>query len=196
MAPSKMTETAQRSRRLSADDWAKEALDQIAEAGVASVAVEPLARRLGVTKGSFYWHFTSRDALLQAALERWERDEQMAYGALESIVDAGERLRTLFHLITNHNKTHVIYSELLKAVDHPAVQEVLEHVLERRIGFLFASFRLAGMHQRDALNRARMTYSVYVGFLQLELSKLQNRQPIDGFDGYIEHMMVTLIPKG
>ena len=44
-----MTEGAPRSGRLSAEDWASEALDQIAEQGVASVAVEPLARRLGVT---------------------------------------------------------------------------------------------------------------------------------------------------
>ena len=54
--------------RLSADDWALAALDVIAEQGLAAVAVEPLARRLGVTKGSFYWHFPSREALLVAAL--------------------------------------------------------------------------------------------------------------------------------
>lgn len=190
-----MTESAPRSGRLSAEDWAREALDQISEQGVASVAVEPLARRLGVTKGSFYWHFPSRDALLQAALERWERDEQTAYVALESITDATERLRTLFKLIAHHNKTHIIYSELLKAAGHPAVDAVLGHVLERRTGFLFASFRQAGLSQKDALNRARMTYAMYVGFLQLELPKFQNRQPLDGFDGYIEHMMVTLIPR-
>jgi AcrR family transcriptional regulator len=190
-----MTDPAPRSGRLSADDWAREALEQIADAGVSSVAVEPLARRLGVTKGSFYWHFPSRDALLQAALERWEHDEQTAYGALESITDATERLRALFHLIAHHNKTHVIYSELLKASDYPAVQTVLAHVLERRIGFLFGSFRQAGLSQKDALNRARMTYAVYVGFLQLELPKFQDRQPIEGFEGYIEHMMATLIPK-
>ncbi|WP_256646312.1 TetR/AcrR family transcriptional regulator [Thermomonas paludicola] len=190
-----MTESAPRSGRLSAEDWAREALDQISEQGVASVAVEPLARRLGVTKGSFYWHFPSRDALLQAALERWERDEQTAYVALESISDATERLRTLFKLIAHHNKTHIIYSELLKAAGHPAVDAVLGHVLERRTGFLFASFRQAGLSQKDALNRARMTYAMYVGFLQLELPKFQNRQPLDGFDGYIEHMMVTLIPR-
>ena len=189
------TEAAPRSGRLSADDWAREALEQIADAGVASVAVEPLARRLGVTKGSFYWHFPSRDALLQAALERWEHDEQAAYGALESIADPTERLRALFHLIAHHNKTHVIYSELLKSVDHPAVQAVLDHVLERRVGFLFGSFRQAGLSQKDALHRARMTYAVYVGFLQLELPKFQARQPIEGFEGYIEHMMATLIPK-
>jgi len=75
------------------------------------------------------------------------------------------------------------------------VQAVLAHVLDRRIGFLFASFRQAGLSQKDALNRARMTYAVYVGFLQLELPKFQARQPIEGLDGYIEHMMATLIPK-
>ena len=64
--------SAERISRLTADDWAQAALDLIAEQGVAAVAVEPLARRLRVTKGSFYWHFPSRDALLQAALERWE----------------------------------------------------------------------------------------------------------------------------
>ena len=42
-----------RTGRLSAEDWAQAALDMIAEQGVAAVAVEPLARRLGVTKGSF-----------------------------------------------------------------------------------------------------------------------------------------------
>ncbi|MDE2407534.1 MAG: TetR/AcrR family transcriptional regulator [Xanthomonadaceae bacterium] len=189
-----MTETALRSKRLSADDWTREALAQMAEQGVAAVAVEPIARRLNVTKGSFYWHFPSRDALLQAALERWERDEQAAYGALESINDAGKRLRALFQLITQHNKTHIIYSELLKAREHPSVQAVLEHVLERRIGFLFASFRQAGLNQKDALHRARMTYAVYVGFLQLEQPNFRSREPIEGADAYINHMMATLIP--
>ena len=76
----------ERTGRLSADDWANAALDLIAEQGVASVAVEPLARRLGVTKGSFYWHFPSREALLVAALERWEKMEQdLLFGELEPI---------------------------------------------------------------------------------------------------------------
>ena len=43
----------ERPTRLSAEDWALAALDVIAEQGLAAVAVEPLARRLGVTKGSF-----------------------------------------------------------------------------------------------------------------------------------------------
>src|SRR3546814_3926398 len=63
--PSTDAPRAERSGRLSADDWAQAALEQIAEQGVLAVAVEPLARRLGVTKGSFYWHFPSREALLE-----------------------------------------------------------------------------------------------------------------------------------
>src|SRR5690606_41191321 len=74
----------ERPARLRAEDWAVAALDVIAEQGLAAVAVEPLARRLGVTKGSFYWHFPSREALLVAALERWEAMEQeTVFGQLE-----------------------------------------------------------------------------------------------------------------
>ena len=54
------------------EDWAAAALAAIADGGLAAVAVEPLAARLGTTKGSFYWHFANRDALLAAALALWE----------------------------------------------------------------------------------------------------------------------------
>ena len=47
-------------KTLTAEDWARAALEAIAEDGVTAVAVEPLARSLGVTKGSFYWHFANR----------------------------------------------------------------------------------------------------------------------------------------
>lgn len=186
---------SERSGRLSADDWAQAALDLIAEQGVAAVAVEPLARRLGVTKGSFYWHFPSRDALLVAALERWEKvEEEQVFGKLEAIPDPRERLRALFALVANEYKSHIIYSELLKALDHPAVQPVIGRVSQRRLEHLAASFRQAGMSRQDALNRARLTYSAYVGFLQLNLQLHQARLDHDEFDRYVEHVMATLIP--
>ena len=49
---------------LTATDWERAALELIAERGVQALAIEPLARRMGITKGSFYWHFASREALL------------------------------------------------------------------------------------------------------------------------------------
>ena len=193
-----MTETAriERTGRLCADDWAQAALDLIAEQGVAAVAVEPLARRLGVTKGSFYWHFPSRDALLQAALERWEKVEQeTVFGSLEAVPDPRERLRALFHLVAHEATSHVIYSELLKALDHPAVAPVINRVSQRRFDYLAASFRQAGLARGDAQHRARLAYAAYVGFLQLSLQLHQPRLPHDEFEAYVEHVMATLIPS-
>jgi AcrR family transcriptional regulator len=192
-----MTDAAartERTARLSAEDWAQAALDQIAEQGVASVAVEPLARRLGVTKGSFYWHFPSREALLVAALERWEKVEQEVFGSLEPIPDPRERLRALFRLVAHEAKSHIIYSELLKALDHPAVQPVIVRVSGRRLDYLTASFRQAGLSRTDAQHRARLLYAAYVGFLQLNLQLHQMRMQHEEFEAYVEHMMATLIP--
>jgi len=181
--------------RLSARGWAEAALDLIAEQGVSAVAVEPLARRLGVTKGSFYWHFPSRDALLVAALELWERmEEETVFGQLEVVADPRARLRALFSMVAREYKTHIIYSELLKALDHPAVQPVIGRVSERRLDYLTASFRQAGLGRDDAHNRARLAYSAYVGFLQLNLQLKQTRMQHEEFDAYVEHMMATLIP--
>ena len=63
---------------LSREAWVKAASILIAQEGVPAVAVEPLAVALGVTKGSFYWHFHNRDELIQAALEAWEQDQSVA----------------------------------------------------------------------------------------------------------------------
>jgi AcrR family transcriptional regulator len=181
--------------RLSADDWAEAALDLIAEQGVAAVAVEPLARRLGVTKGSFYWHFPSRDALLQAALERWESFEQeQVFGRLEAMPDPRERLGALFQLVAHEFKSHVVYSALLKALDHPVVQPVIDRVSQRRLDYLAASFRQAGLDSTEARHRARLTYAAYVGFLQLNLQLHQARMPQEEFEDYVAHLTKTLVP--
>ncbi|KFN50947.1 TetR/AcrR family transcriptional regulator [Arenimonas composti] len=185
----------ERPARLSAEDWALAALDVIAEQGLAAVAVEPLARRLGVTKGSFYWHFPSREALLVAALERWEAIEQeTVFGKLEAISDPRSRLRALFQLVAHELKPHIIYSELLKALDHPVVQPVLHRVSQQRMDYLAASFRQSGLPRIDAQNRARLTYAAYVGFLQLSLQLGQPRLHQEEFETYVDHVMATLIP--
>jgi AcrR family transcriptional regulator len=186
----------ERGPRLSADDWARAALDLIAEEGVAAVAVEPLARRLGVTKGSFYWHFPSREALLKAALERWEQIElEEVFARIEAIAEPRERMRELFRRTAHEVKSHVIYSELLKALDHPVVQPVMQRVSKRRLDYLMLAFRQLGLGRAEAQNRARLTYAAYVGFLQLSLQLGQPRLHHDEFDAYVDHVMVTLIPS-
>lgn len=59
-------------------DWERATLEAIADGGLGAVHIDELATRLGVTKGSFYWHYGSRDELIDATLTRW-RDEALGY---------------------------------------------------------------------------------------------------------------------
>ncbi|HZP65275.1 MAG TPA: TetR/AcrR family transcriptional regulator [Rudaea sp.] len=181
--------------RLSAADWEQGALDLIATQGVAALAVEALARQLGVTKGSFYWHFPTRDALLGAALARWEnQDTEALFRQVEPISDPRERLRELFRRTGREAKSHVIYSALLRALDQPIVQPVMERVSRRRMEFLTRGYRELGMGKREAAQRARLAYAAYVGFLQLTLQLGMPRLDHAEFEDYVEHVIATLIP--
>jgi AcrR family transcriptional regulator len=64
-----------RSTSLHPSDWLAAAFSRLADQGVESVRVEVLARDLGVSKGSFYWHFRDRGDLLDRMLSHWESDE-------------------------------------------------------------------------------------------------------------------------
>ena len=55
--------------KLSQQDWIVRGLDTLRAQGISGVRVEPMARELGVTKGSFYWHFKDHDDFLQQLLE-------------------------------------------------------------------------------------------------------------------------------
>lgn len=181
--------------RLSAEDWEEAALKLIAEQGVNAVAVEALARQLGVTKGSFYWHFRTREALVQAALERWELyGEREVISQIEAIPDPRVRLPELFRRVAHELEPHRVYAALLKALDHPQVVPVMARVSQRRMEFLNTAYREAGLAPGEAINRARLTYAAYVGFLQLNFTLGLPRISHEEFDAYVEHMIATLIP--
>ncbi len=181
--------------RLSAEDWEVAALEMIAEQGVGALAVEALARQLSVTKGSFYWHFRTREALLNAALERWEQfGEREIIGQIEQIPDPRQRLPELFRRVAHELQPHRVYAALLKALDHPQVVPVMARVSQRRMEFLTTVYREAGLPPEQALNRARLTYAAYVGFLQLNFTLGLPRLGHDEFDAYVEHMIATLTP--
>ena len=97
-------------------------------------------------------------------------------------------------LVAHEANSHIVYSELLKALDHPVVRPVIERVSSRRLEYLTASFRQAGLGRGDAQHRARLAYAAYIGFLQLNLQLQHPRLQHDEFEAYVGHMMATLIP--
>jgi AcrR family transcriptional regulator len=72
---------ALKSSPLQPDDWIRAAFARLSTEGIESVRIELLARDLGVSKGSFYWHFQDREELLAKMLDRWESDEIEWLGA-------------------------------------------------------------------------------------------------------------------
>ena len=119
-------------KTLTASDWEQAALELVAEKGVTALAIEPLAKRMGVTKGSFYWHFGSRDELLERALRRWEEhDRRNLNRSLGEIDDPRERLVSFFRRVGKERLTHEVYNELCSASGHRQVEPVLEREFEQ-----------------------------------------------------------------
>jgi AcrR family transcriptional regulator len=61
-------------RGISKAEWLEAGLQSLSEEGVAGVAVEKLAKSLGIAKAGFYWHFKNRDDLLRQLLDYWTHE--------------------------------------------------------------------------------------------------------------------------
>jgi AcrR family transcriptional regulator len=137
--------------------------------GPAGVAVQPLARRIGATKGSFYWHFGSRDELLRAALARWEEvaTDRVIRSAEAASGDPREKARLLFGWVTASSAEHPGQLGLLAAADHPDVRAALDRATRRRIGYVAQVLREAGQPGDVAARRATLAYATFLGHAQL-----------------------------
>jgi AcrR family transcriptional regulator len=154
---------------LTAADWTAAALDVLLAEGPAGVAVQPLARRIGATKGSFYWHFGSRDELLRAALARWEEvaTEAVIRSVEAASGDPRERARLLFGWVTASSADYPGQLRLLASADHPDVRAALDRVTRRRIGYVARLLRDAGQPADVAARRATLAYATYLGHAEL-----------------------------
>ncbi len=114
-------------------DWVEAGLAALRGAGFDVIAVEPLAKSLGATKGSFYWHFADRAELVAAVLELWEQRETTdVIARFSAIVDPRERLQALGSGAYAHAATRTTLATLLAHGDDPRVAEVLRPVTRTR----------------------------------------------------------------
>jgi AcrR family transcriptional regulator len=182
-------------RNLAASDWIAVAMDALVEEGVNAVAVEPLAARLGATKGSFYHHFANRDALIVATLQDWEDQQTEAViERLDLIADPAERLRAVLAAAFADRPGGIRDAALLAAATHPLVKPVVERVTNRRLGYFSAAYRQLGMPKAQARRRATMLYLSYIGVfdcLRLGLNDLSDAE----LAAHAREVLATLIPE-
>jgi AcrR family transcriptional regulator len=154
--------------RLGSGDWLAAAKAALAEHGVDAVRVEPLAQRLGITKGSFYWHFRDRPALLAALLEEWEREATLAI--IDQVESAGgtasARLLRLFRL-TLDAEPRLERQLRAWAAGDAAAATVVERVDRRRLRYLRGLFAELGFSSPEARTRAHLIYYSALGEMTL-----------------------------
>jgi len=154
-----------KTKRLSREDWIRGALELLITNGVEGVKIVPLAERLGVTSGSFYWHFKTRRELHEALLEYWEREmtdaamvaakefdglpEERIWGLMEQVMSAGF---ARYDLAIWH-----------WAQSDVAAQAVFQRALEKRFNFSKWMFMEAGFDAIQAEARGRMMVVYMMG---------------------------------
>ncbi len=152
--------------RLDAAAWTDAGLTVLAETGVDAVRVEPLARRLAVTKGSFYWHFKDRADLLAAMLVSWRR--QATLKIIERIERSQraplEKLRQLIDLpVLGRNSARGASLELairLWAKTDASAAEAIAEIDQQRLKHIAGLLKAAGVrNDAEAEGRAFLYYA-------------------------------------
>jgi AcrR family transcriptional regulator len=150
-------------KKLSREDWLRAARRALLKGGAAATSVEGLARTLGVTKGSFYWHFRDRAEILDTLLYEWEHETSELFARADAHADVREGLQWLIA----ESGRRVLASERGEApsdaaifawsASAPRVARCVAKVEQIRLAFLA---RAVGSSERGEL-----VYLVYLGFL-------------------------------
>jgi AcrR family transcriptional regulator len=146
--------------------WIEEGLQALAAGGPDAVRIEPLARRLSVTKGGFYWHFKDRRALLDEMLDAWERvfvDEVIDVVEREG-GDGRARLRSLFRLAGERGEELDIDLAVRDwARREKAVARRLRRVDNRRMDYMRSLFGDFCADEEEVEVRCTVAFSLWIG---------------------------------
>jgi AcrR family transcriptional regulator len=167
--------------QLSAKDWLDQGLKALAQHGFTALKAEPLAKALGVSRGSFYWHFNDVEAFHAAVLKHWRE------GAAEQIIADVEAAAG------NHNPLPLllrrVFGERLAlenavrswATVDPAARAAVQAIDRRRLAYIESLFRASGLSPDVACARAQILYWAFLGFARSDkpLPRAQQRAVLD-----------------
>ena len=156
--------------RLTPNDWTEAALEAMARTGTTGVNVEQLAKSLDTTKGSFYHHFKNRQALLDAALARWEEIVAGDLEASNAVVDPYARLITSSIAGVEGGLNGFVDLALAASLDDESVAASVHRVNQTRLDFLTTILTEMGLTPVLARERAVRALSGYLGLYQLQRS--------------------------
>jgi AcrR family transcriptional regulator len=153
-----MAAAKKKSKRLGREDWLAAALEVLYGEGIGDVSIVRIARDLGVTSGSFYWHFKDRNDLLQSLLSFWVRSQTEAI--LEKVEQfdgtPSERLFKLMEILTLGEQARYEVAVRAWAGFDDVAAEVVRGADKQRIEWLRNIFHELGFRGNEAEMRARL----------------------------------------
>jgi AcrR family transcriptional regulator len=156
--------------RLTRDDWLDAAFHAVVEGGFDAVRVLVLAEQLGVTRGSFYWHFADHAELISALLARWRQreialDQSFQDSATEDPVADLERLLDVALAHGGPDLENMRFELALRGVGRrdPAVAEMLSDVDKQRMKVFRNTFMRATGDLNLSTDLASLFYLAIVG---------------------------------
>ena len=156
--------------KLTRDDWLDAAFAAVVEGGFDAVRVLTLAQRLGVTRGSFYWHFADHAALLAALLQRWRERELETEMQLRADTSADPRadLERLLQAALAHagaDLENMRFELALRGLGRrdPHVAAMLAEIDGQRMALFVDMFKRLGLDAKSAGELASLFYLCIVG---------------------------------
>lgn len=175
--------------QLDRDAWTAEAIEVVAAEGVTGLRVEVLAKRLGVTKGSFYWHFKDRQDLLDETLSVW-KDGRIRDITKQTRVEPGQEAAQILHLIELYSASRSRRGMLIElavrdwAKRDAAVAAVVSEVDACRFKCARELFLRCGLPVREASSRSLLLYAYVFG---------QSLMVVDQFDQSIDQLRADIM---
>ena len=158
--------------RGSQEGWLEAAYEALLESGVDSVKILPLAKKLGLSRTSFYWFFKDREELLSALILRW-RDKNTGNLVKQSEAYAeslAEAMLNVFDCWLNKDLFDSQFEFAIRswALQSPGFQVEVQQADLARIGALSRMFVRFGFDEEPADVRARTTYLVQIGYISMQ----------------------------
>jgi AcrR family transcriptional regulator len=152
--------------QLSARDWLDQGLRTLAESGFTALKAEPLAKAMGVSRGSFYWHFADVGAFHAAILRHWrEVAAEQIIANLEKASDNDEPLSVLLRRAFS-GRLKLEKAVRSWATFDPKARSAVEAIDRRRLNYVAGLLRAAGLAPAVARARAQILYWAFLGFAQ------------------------------
>jgi AcrR family transcriptional regulator len=158
---------------LTPESWIDAATEVLAYQGIDRVRVDLLAQQLGVTRGSFYWHFRDREDLLRRVLRAWHElaTEQLTARLENAHTDALEQLRDVVSLPFRGRSAERAARIELAIRAWARRDEMARHAVDEadasRIGYIAQIFSALGFAIAEARARAFLLYSYVVAESQM-----------------------------